>query len=64
MLLLVSSTLILRPTSSYCVHQIFQGRTKNVAECEGGLKFYFLNAHFIIHAGKISSWANEDVRVI
>ena len=32
----VSTTLLLRPTSSYCVHLFFQGRRKNVAQCEGG----------------------------
>ena len=27
-------TTSVRPTSSYCVHHRFQGRSKNVAECE------------------------------
>ena len=31
----VSTTLLLRPTNSYCVHHCFQRRSKNVAECEG-----------------------------
>ena len=29
---------VLRPTSSYSVHPIVQGRSKNVAQCEGGIK--------------------------
>ena len=38
----VSTTLLLRPTSSYCVHQFFQGHSKNVAESEMGIKSVFL----------------------
>ena len=37
MLLSVFTTLLLRPTSSYCVHPIFQGHSKYVAECDGGI---------------------------
>ena len=28
---------LLRSTSSYCVHSIFRGPSKNVVECEGGI---------------------------
>ena len=36
-LLLVSTMLVLRPTSSYCIQHYFQGGSKNVSECEGGI---------------------------
>ena len=38
----VSTTLLLNPTSSYCIHQFFQGRSKNMAEGERGIKCVFL----------------------
>ena len=34
--------LLLRPTSSYCAHPIFQGRINNVAECEGGIMQFII----------------------
>ena len=48
MLLSVSTTLLLRPTSSYCVHPIFQGHCKYVAECEGGI-IRFIESLYILN---------------
>ena len=45
-LLSVSPTLLLRPTSSYCVHPFFQGRSKTVAECEEGITHYCVDPIF------------------
>ena len=47
-LISVSTTLLLRPTSSYCVHSIFQGRSTYVAECEGGI-IRFIETLYILN---------------
>ena len=52
-LLSVSKTHLLRPTSSYCVHPIFQGSSKNAAECEGG----------ITHLLHVTAKARTNIRI-